>query len=110
VLFATAIALALVFAPLPVFRAMAGLGCIAVALLPIASPLIARIGWLGRYSYGIYLSHVAFLRVIQIATAQVHAPTSLAMDIASFALAFMGASLLSVLLSRSAWTRWTVGE
>jgi len=110
VLFATAIALALIFAPLAVFRAVAGLGCIAVALLPIASPLITRIGWLGRYSYGIYLSHVAFLRVIQIATARIHAPTSLAMDIASFALAFMGASLLSVLLSRSAWTRWTVGE
>ena len=71
---------------------------------------MARIGWLGRYSYGIYLAHVAFLRVILIATARLNAPPSLALDIASFVAAFVGASVLSVLLSRSSWTRWTVGE
>ena len=94
----------------PILRALTGLGCLLVALCPLTSPLLSRIGLLGRHSYGIYLSHIAFLRIVTMATVRLHIGPSLGLDIATFLITFTGAAILSVMLGRSKWTSWTVGE
>lgn len=96
--------------PLKVLRATAGLGCILIALMPLNSPGIAKFGSIGKYSYGIYLSHVAFLRLMAIGYERYGVPSSLASDAAAFAVAFVGAATLSVVFSKSKWTRWMLGE
>ena len=93
-----------------VLRAWAGLGCVTIALLPLASPAVARLGSLGRHSYGIYLSHLVFVRLAVAVMEHWHPEPTLAGDVAIFVFAFTAAAMLSVTLSRSKWTRWTLGE
>ena len=91
-------------------RAFAGLGCVAIALLPLASPLVTRLGSLGRHSYGIYLSHLVFVRIAVAVVERFQGTPTLASDAVTFVFAFTAAAALSVALSKSKWTRWTLGE
>jgi peptidoglycan/LPS O-acetylase OafA/YrhL len=93
-----------------ILRALAGFGCLLVALLPVGMPLIERIGRYGRYSYGVYLSHVVFLRLVVLWIEHHHVAPSLLVDVLSFAFAFTAALGLSVLLGQSKYTRWALGE
>lgn len=93
-----------------ILRTFAGLGCLAIAFYPLASTAVARLGSFGRYTYGIYLSHLLFIRFIAEIFARKDIQPTLISDIAVFAVAFVGATTLSVLLSKSKYTRWTLGE
>ncbi|HEX8323085.1 MAG TPA: acyltransferase [Tepidisphaeraceae bacterium] len=96
--------------PFKVLRSTAGLGCVLIALLPLALPALRSVGSLGRYSYGIYLSHLVFLRIAAAWMERWETTPTLATDAACFGFAFVSASLLSLLLAKSPWTRWTLGE
>lgn len=109
-LFILALLLQISEGPLKVLRTCAGLGVLLVALYPIHAPLTERLGRLGRYSYGIYLSHLLFIRIVAMWTARWDIPSSLTLDLFTFCFAFIGASVLSVLMSQSKYTRWTLGE
>ncbi|MGC4033756.1 MAG: acyltransferase [Tepidisphaeraceae bacterium] len=92
-----------------ILRTFAGLGCLAIALYPLANTAIARLGSLGRFTYGIYLSHLLFIRFIDDILLR-HAKPTLLTDVAVFGVSFAGAITLSILLSKSKYTRWTLGE
>ena len=91
-------------------RGLCGLGCLCIALYPMRSSGLEWIGVLGRHSFGIYLSHVLFLRVIAVWTQRYDIAPSLSLDVMSFVIALSGGLILSMLLSRSRWKRWTLGE
>jgi peptidoglycan/LPS O-acetylase OafA/YrhL len=92
-------------------RQVAGLACLAIALHPVrGSWILERIGIVGRHSYGIYLSHVIFLRFVVLYADRRGIPPSITLDLAAFAFAFIGAATLSMLLAQSKLTRWTLGE
>jgi len=110
VLGVAALATMLVEGPLRALRTAAGFGFVLVALLPIHAPFFERLGKLGRYSYGIYLSHLLFVRIVALWMGHLNISPSLATDVFTFVFAFAGASALSVLLSRSKYTKWTLGE
>jgi peptidoglycan/LPS O-acetylase OafA/YrhL len=82
------------------------------AWLVAGSPLsgVATLAWLGRLSFGIYLSHVVFLRVIAQVAAAKHVGPSPALDAAAFAVALGGSAILTLALRRSKYTRWTIGD
>lgn len=96
--------------PYKVLRSTAGLGCVLIALLPLALPAFRPLGRLGRYSYGIYLSHLVFLRFAAAYMEKREITPTLTTDAVCFAVAFGGAAMLSLVLARSKWTRWTLGE
>ncbi len=91
-------------------RSCAGLGILLLALWPVVVPVIERLGSLGRYSYGVYLSHVLFIRIVVLWIERRDIPPSIWLDLGTFAFA-LGASLgFSILLSKSKYTRWVLGE
>jgi surface polysaccharide O-acyltransferase-like enzyme len=70
------------------------------------SPTLQRIARLGPLAYGIYLSHLLFIKTLEAVQAKLHAPVSLATALAIFVLAAAGSTLLAWLLSRWRATRW----
>ncbi|MBC7784040.1 MAG: acyltransferase [Burkholderiales bacterium] len=88
---------------------LGGLGALWIAMSGIASPLLPRMAWLGAMSLGIYLSHVVFLRVLVIVCEKKQIGAGAAVDVIGFVLALIGAIAVTWTLSRSRWTRWTVG-
>jgi peptidoglycan/LPS O-acetylase OafA/YrhL len=96
--------------PIALLRMCAGIGILLVALWPVIVPMIERLGSLGRYSYGVYLSHVVFIRIVVLWAERFDVKPSIWLDLFTFAFALVGALALSVLLSKSKYTRWTLGE
>ncbi len=96
--------------PLKALRTCAGFGVLLIALLPIHAPFWERVGRLGRYSYGIYLSHLLFIRIVVLWMHRYEVRPSLTLDVLTFVFAFVSASVLSVLMSQSKYTRWALGE
>ncbi|RYG68251.1 hypothetical protein EON77_15695 [bacterium] len=90
---------------------LAGIGAVWVAgagLMPrVVADTLGPIG--ATLGLGIYLSHVLFLRVFVMASEKLHVAPSAATDVAAFAFSLGGAVVLSWLLSRSRYTRWSIG-
>lgn len=110
ILFAAALFLQHRMGSVKALRAAAGIGIVLVALWPVVVPMIERIGSLGRYSYGIYLSHVVFVRIIVLWTERYNVPNSIWLDLFTFAFALVGALSISILFAKSRYTRWLLGE
>ncbi len=110
VLFAAALLLQHKMGSVKALRAAAGIGILLIALWPVVVPLIERLGSLGRYSYGIYLSHVVFIRIVVLWTERYEIPNSIWLDLFTFAFALVGSLTISILFARSRYTRWLLGE
>lgn len=96
--------------PLRPLRGLAGFGLVLVALLPARVGALEHVGSLGRYSYGVYLSHVVFVRIF-VLWAQRFGLEPTAWLIAMEFAVVLGASLaLSIVLSQSRYTRWLLGD
>ncbi len=91
-------------------RSCAGFGILLIALWPAVVPAIERLGSLGRHSYGIYLSHVLFIRIVVLWIEREGIPRSIWLDLATFGFALTASMGLSILLSKSKYTRWALGE
>lgn len=91
-------------------RACEGVSVLMLALWPVRAPLLERIGVLGRHSYGVYLSHIVFVRLAVLWLAHYHVTPSIGVDVGIFLFALCGAVTLTVLMSRSRYTRWALGE
>ena len=94
--------------PTLLLSTLGGVAAWLVAGAPMAG--VASLAWLGRLSFGIYLSHVVFLRVVVQVAQSRQIPAGPALDAAAFAIALVGSALLTLAFQRSKYTRWTVGD
>ncbi len=91
-------------------RAMAGFGLVLFALWPVRVAILEKIGSLGKYSYGVYLSHVIFIRIFILWMQRYDYQPTPAFLMMEFAIVFACSLGLSILLSQSKYTRWLLGE
>lgn len=97
------------FGPFPLLRSASGFGLAMAAFSTFDHPLLRPIAWAGRLSFGVYLSHVVFIRIAMAAlgTHLVGAPVVGSIAVGAFA--FVGGLAFSMAISRFAWTRWIIG-
>lgn len=93
----------------PLMRALSGFGLVLIAFTPAHFAVLRPVAAIGRYSYGIYLSHVAFIRVAFMIANYFAFGTSVGLAVAIGLFSLVGGAILSVLLARSKWTAWIVG-
>lgn len=87
---------------------LAGLGFMLVALGPIPGRWVKAVASLGPLAYGIYFSHLLFIKVFEAAAAHLAAPHCWQLDVASFASSALLSTALAWGLSRWRWSRWLV--
>lgn len=97
------------YGPQPLMRTLSGFGLILVAFTPFYASSLKPIAALGRYSYGIYLSHVAFIRIALTVTNHYGLPQNEILAVGVGLFAFVCGALFSVILAQSRWTSWIVG-
>ena len=85
---------------------LSGLALLIFTLGDWSSPLLERIARLGPLAYGIYLSHLLFIKTLEAAQSKLHVQPALTTALAIFILAAAGSTLLAWLLSRWRATRW----
>ncbi len=88
---------------------LAGLAVLVFALADCRLPHLTRIARLGGLAYGIYLSHLLFIKALQAVASKLHLAETLPLVAGIFTLAALGSTFLSWLLARSRWTKWLVG-
>ena len=88
---------------------LAGVAVLIFALADWRLPQLDRLARLGGLAYGIYLSHLLFIKTLQAALAKLAISETLAVVVGVFAVAAAASTLLAWWLSRSRWTRWLVG-
>jgi hypothetical protein len=87
---------------------VAGLSCVLVALAPWSTRMLARIGAMGPRAYGIYLSHLLFIKSAEAVLNKLHVSPTPAVDIGVFGLAVLGSTALTWVLGHFRATRWLV--
>jgi surface polysaccharide O-acyltransferase-like enzyme len=87
----------------------AGLAATVVALAPWNNRLLSIVGRFGPLAYGIYLSHLLFIKTAEAVLTKLGAGTSATVDVAVFIVAAVGSTTLAWLLSQTRYTRWLVG-
>ncbi len=85
---------------------LSGVALLLFALGNWTSPFVERLARLGPLAYGIYLSHLLFVKVLEAVGAKLHLSLTLTTSLGIFILAAAGSTLLAWSLSRSRWTRW----
>lgn len=87
---------------------ISGVACILVALAPWSTRLLARLGQMGPKAYGIYLSHLLFIKSAEALLHKFHIATTPAVDIGVFGVAVVGSTVMTWVLGRFRLTRWLV--
>ncbi len=85
---------------------LSGVALLVFTLGDWTSPMLERIARLGPLAYGIYLSHLLFIKTLEAGQAKLHEPLSAATALVIFVLAAAGSTLLAWSLSRWRATRW----
>ncbi|MGD9128124.1 MAG: hypothetical protein PVH19_12170, partial [Planctomycetia bacterium] len=87
---------------------LAGLGFMLMALAPLQAAWVARVAKLGGLAYGIYLSHLLFIKVAEAVANQVDLSLTWHLDLGVFLFAAAGSTFFAWLLSKWSWTKWLV--
>jgi peptidoglycan/LPS O-acetylase OafA/YrhL len=90
-------------------RALTGLGCMLLTLVPWKTRVIPAMAKIGRRGYGIYLCHVLPVELIHALSHKCQLDPSPSLDVATWALSFLGAWGLVVLFEKSPKTAWLNG-
>lgn len=85
---------------------LAGLGAMLLALGPSVGGWAARLSVFGPLAYGIYLSHLLFIKVFESLAAKLGSPVTWQSDVAIFAVTCLLSTMLAWALSRHRATRW----
>jgi peptidoglycan/LPS O-acetylase OafA/YrhL len=88
---------------------LAGVALLVFALADWRMPRFERLARLGSLAYGIYLSHLLFIKVLHAVEAKLSVRETAAVMAGVFVLASIASTALAWALSRSRWTRWLVG-
>lgn len=88
---------------------IAGVGALLIALAPWVTPALTWLARLGPSAYGIYLSHMLFIKSGEAIFNKLGIPATWQVDVTIFVLAVLGSAGLSWLLARSRYTSWLVG-
>ncbi len=87
---------------------LAGLGFMLVSLASFQAPWVERFAKLGRLAYGIFLSHLLFIKVAEAVASKLNIPSGCELDLGIFFFAAVGSTLLAWTLSQSSTTKWLV--
>jgi peptidoglycan/LPS O-acetylase OafA/YrhL len=90
-------------------RALAGFGCMLAALAPWRGPLVQGFARLGRFGYGIYLSHVLVVEMLRATMHHFGFDPTIWLDMLVFALGFAGSIAIAKLLARTPKLAWLNG-
>lgn len=90
-------------------RGLTGLGCMLAALTPWRGPAVSWLARYGRHGYGIYLCHVLIIEPMHVLSARLHLPSSIFLDVVTFAFAFAGSLALVRVIGRTPRLRWLNG-
>ena len=86
----------------------AGAGFMFISLAPFQTTWVAPLAKLGRLAYGIFLSHLLLIKVVEAAASKMKISTSWEVDLGIFLFAAVGSTLLAWVLSQWSTTRWLV--
>jgi surface polysaccharide O-acyltransferase-like enzyme len=86
----------------------AGLGFMLVSLAPFQTTWAARFAKLGRLAYGIFLSHLLFIKVAEAVASKLRISAGWELDLGIFLFAALASTLLAWTLSQWSTTRWLV--
>ncbi len=95
--------------PYRMARHLSGIGVLLIAIPPDGGWITMRLAKLGRYSYGIFLSHLVFVEGFLAVASRRGIGMSWELDVSIFVLSCVGATGLTILLMRFNGTRWLVG-
>ena len=87
---------------------LAGLSFLIFALGPWQGAVVRTLASFGPLAYGIYLSHLLFIKTCEAVASVPQWPESAALDIATFAIAAVGSTALTWVLTRNRLTHWLV--
>ncbi len=87
---------------------LAGVACTIVALAPWNARSLRQLAQFGPLAYGIYLSHLLFIKSAEAVFTKLGGGNSGLADVAVFAAAVVGSTALAWCLSQSGYTRWLV--
>jgi peptidoglycan/LPS O-acetylase OafA/YrhL len=87
--------------PFRIARHVWGIAALLVAVCPVRGMVVSRLAGLGRYSYGIFLSHVAVVQVAQTLGGRMGLGMSWRFDLMVFVLGCAGASGIAIWMRRA---------
>jgi peptidoglycan/LPS O-acetylase OafA/YrhL len=90
-------------------RTLSGLGLLLFATAAWRVPLLSWMSWIGRRSYGIYLTHVLFIEGMQAIAHQCGFGSSVALDAVTFAAGLGGGLAATIALQRTKRFAWLAG-
>jgi len=90
----------------PAVQTLSGLGAGLIAFSPLRGPLIAWLAGLGRYSYGVYLTHLLFVNAFQTLGRGLNLPVTWWLCVIYLVLALAASLAFTALLQLSPYTRW----
>jgi peptidoglycan/LPS O-acetylase OafA/YrhL len=93
----------------PIPRGLSGLGCMVAALAPWKGRAMSVLARFGRYSYGVYLSHVLVGEIVRAVAAHSHLPVSAGLDLVIFVFSFAGSLAIVMALGKSPRLAWLNG-
>ena len=88
---------------------LAGMGAFLVALTAARIPGVATLEKLAPLTYGVYLSHLLVIKVCETTAATLRWPPTPLLDIATYGLAVVGSTLITLALMRTRWLRRLAG-
>jgi len=87
---------------------LAGVSLLLVAIGPVDYPVLRRLGQFPSLAYGIYFSHLLPIKIFEAIGARRGLSPSWQLDLSIFLASAVAATLISLILYQSRWTRWLV--
>ena len=87
---------------------LAGIGCMFAALAPWSARALVTLARLGSLAYGIYLSHLLFIKSAEAGLSKLGADKTWQLDLLVFVTAAIGSTALAWCLTQTRYTRWLV--